>query len=242
MSIGFTITVESIAFGDKNVIGSLHLQIPAGQSTVLVGPTSAGKSVLMKSVLGLLKSDHIKVIFHHLTNSDLEINRKDIGVMFQENALFDSMNVWENIAFHVSNTLGYSKIKSKSLALDLLDEIGLPPESASLYPSELSGGMQKRVALARAVSGDPKLLMLDEPSAGLDPILTSSICNLIKSKTSSQGTTVFAITSDMSVALEYFDNLVLLSGGRIVWQGKVQMLDNRCCSDLKKFFRGDAND
>ena len=182
MSIGFKVTNACVSFADQVVLNKLNLTVPAGESTVIVGPAAAGKSVLMKYVLGLVETEYSKVSFLTQSAEDIRIKPHDIGVMFQENALFDSMNVLENISFQVKNTLGYSDAKAKTLSLELLDEMGLPSETAMQYPTELSGGMQKRVALARALAGNPKLLLLDEPTAGLDPILTRIICDLIKSK------------------------------------------------------------
>ena len=163
----------------------------------------------------------------------------EIGVMFQENALFDSMTARENISFQIVNTLSYSKLKALEVANKLLSEMGLSAATGNKYPSELSGGMQKRVALARALSSKPKLLMLDEPTAGLDPVLTVDICHLIKSKTQSENITLLAITSDIQVALTFFENLVLLEDGGVVWTGKVSSIKMHEDKPINRFIRGE---
>jgi len=239
MSIGFKVKNASVSFAGQAVLTELSLTVPAGESTVIVGPAAAGKSVFMKYVLGLIEPDNSKIRFLTQSMEYVTIKPQDIGVMFQENALFDSMTVLENISFQVRNTLRYSEEKANTLSLELLHEMDLSPEVANKYPAELSGGMQKRVALARALSGDPKLLMLDEPTAGLDPILTRAICDLIKSKITETKITLVAITSDISMALGYYDNLALLKSGQIQWMGKVTSIDANKKTILNSFLKGD---
>ena len=170
MSIGLKLTDAKISFGDEIVLDRLNLSVPAGESTAIIGPAASGKSVLFKYILNLLDGHEPNIKFLNISNDNVTIEPGEIGVMFQENALFDSMTVADNVSFQVLNTLSYTKSKARATARDLIRDVGLSPETANQYPNELSGGMQKRVALARALSSKPKLLMLDEPTAGLDPI------------------------------------------------------------------------
>ena len=237
MSIGLKLIDARISFGDEIVLDRLNLSVPAGESTAIIGPAASGKSVLFKYILNLLDGHEPNIKFLNISNDNVTIEPGEIGVMFQENALFDSMTVADNVSFQVLNTLSYTKSKAIANATELISEVGLSPETANQYPNELSGGMQKRVALARALSSKPKLLMLDEPTAGLDPILTFDICNLIKLKTQIEKITLLAITSDIQVALTYFENLILLENREVVWNGKVSSIKDDEDNPVSKFIR-----
>ena len=239
MSIGLKLTDAKISFGDEIVLDRLNLSVPAGESTAIIGPAASGKSVLFKYILNLLDGHEPNIKFLNISNDNVTIEPGEIGVMFQENALFDSMTVADNVSFQVLNTLSYTKSKARATARDLIRDVGLSPETANQYPNELSGGMQKRVALARALSSKPKLLMLDEPTAGLDPILTFDICNLIKLKTRIEKITLLAITSDIQVALTFFENLILLENGKVAWDGKVSSIKHNEDNPVSKFIRGE---
>ena len=237
MSLGLNLIDAKVSFGNSTILDHINLSIPTGEATAIIGPAASGKSVLFKYILDLLDGQEPKLEFFNILKEKVEPQPGEIGVMFQENALFDSMTACENISFQIINTLSYSKLKALEVANKLLSEMGLSAATGNKYPSELSGGMQKRVALARALSSKPKLLMLDEPTAGLDPVLTVDICDLIKSKTQSEDITVLAITSDIQVALTYFENLVLLEEGGVVWSGKVSSIKMHEDKPINRFLR-----
>ena len=239
MSLGLQFIDAKISFGNSTILDHINLSIPTGEATAIIGPAASGKSVLFKYILDLLDGQEPRLEFLNMLKEKVEPQRGEIGVMFQENALFDSMTVRENISFQIVNTLSYSKLKAIRTANKLLGEMGLSAATGNKYPSELSGGMQKRVALARALSSSPKLLMLDEPTAGLDPVLTVDICNLITSKSQSGDITLLAITSDIQVALTYFENLVLLEDGGVVWTGKVSSIKVHEDKPINRFLRGE---
>jgi phospholipid/cholesterol/gamma-HCH transport system ATP-binding protein len=215
MSLGISINALDKTFGEKPVLKDLSLEVPAGRSTVLIGPSASGKSVLIRCILGLLDIDagDIKI------GGKVGVEASRIGVLFQQNALFDSMTVWENVAFPLINSLGVNPRIARDRAISRLLDVGLSEDMALLYPVELSGGMQKRVGVARAMAGDPDLLILDDPTAGLDPILTNAILDLIEASVAGTGTTVLAITGNMKAARERFDRIAMLFDGAIRWAG-----------------------
>jgi phospholipid/cholesterol/gamma-HCH transport system ATP-binding protein len=215
MSLNISISSLAKSFGDKPVLKDVTLEVPAGRSTVLIGPSASGKSVLIRCLLGLLEIDAGE--FKIGGNTSVDTSR--IGVLFQQNALFDSMKVWENVAFPLINSQGMGQREARDRAIGRLQDVGLSEEMALLYPVELSGGMQKRVGVARAMAGDPDLLILDDPTAGLDPILTNAILDLIEASVAGTGATVLAITGDMKAARSRFDRIALLYDGVIHWAG-----------------------
>ena len=230
--MSITVTARGVvkAFDGKPVLRGVDLDVPEGQSTVLVGPSSGGKSVLLKCLLGLLPLEGGSVRYGDtdlasLDKTGLERLMRDVGVLFQQNALFDSLSVWENVAFTLIHGHGMARRVAKQQATDILVSVGLKPEVADLSPAELSGGMQKRVALGRAIAAEPRFLVLDDPTAGLDPILTGAIVSLIQDAIKRTGTTALAVTSDMSIARQRFDRLAMLHDGAILWQGATGDID-----------------
>jgi len=220
----------SKSFDGKPVLRDLDLDIRTGQSTVLIGGAASGKSVLMKCILGLYPIDGgtIEIDGRNLADMSgserLALTDKE-GVLLQQNGLFDSLPVWENIAFKLLNVRGMSLAEAREVALEKLGQVGLAARVADLYPSDLSGGMQKRVGLARAFADDPEILLLDNPTAGLDPIMTNEISRLIQAAVAKLGATVLAITSDMKAARRYSDRLAMLHNGQIVWEGPTSEVD-----------------
>ena len=217
-------------FDGKPVLRGVDLDVQQGQSTVLVGPSSSGKSVLLKCLLGLMPMDagHVRYGDTDLAGLDkgaLERLMRGVGVLFQQNALFDSLSVWENVAFTLIHGRGMRRREARGRALATLAAVGLGPKVADLSPAELSGGMQKRVALGRAIAAEPPFLVLDDPTAGLDPILTGTIVSLIHDAIERTGATALAVTSDMTIARRSFDRLAMLHEGAIVWQGATGDID-----------------
>ena len=230
--MSITVTARGVvkAFGGKPVLRGIDLDVPEGRSTVLVGPSSSGKSVLLKCLLGLMPMDGGSVRYGDtdlatFDKSGLERLMRDVGVLFQQNALFDSLTVWENVAFTLIHGQGMARRIAKRQAVETIAAVGLKPDVADLSPAELSGGMQKRVALGRAIAAEPRFLVLDDPTAGLDPILTGAIVALIRGAIERSGVTALTVTSDMSVARESFDRLAMLHEGTIMWQGTPDEID-----------------
>ena len=194
--MSITVTARGVvkAFDGKPVLRGVDLDVPEGRSTVLVGPSSSGKSVLLKCLLGLMPMDGGSVRYGDtalatLDKSGLERLMRDVGVLFQQNALFDSLSVWENVAFTLIHGQGMARPAARQRALETIASVGLKPDVADLSPAELSGGMQKRVALGRAIAAEPRFLVLDDPTAGLDPILTGTIVSLIRGAIERSGAT-----------------------------------------------------
>lgn len=215
------------AFSDQNVLDGVDMLVPEGSSTAIIGTSGAGKSVLLKILLGLLRPDIGEVFIGNIQVSCDKPGRtlSEIGMLFQGSALFDSLPVWQNICFKFLK--GGEKLSiqdAKDLAIQKLKKVGLNHEVANKYPSDLSGGMKKRVALARAIVGNPKIIFFDEPTTGLDPIMTNTINNLIREIVETMEVTALTITHDISSVEQIADNVALLESGRIQWEGKSKKL------------------
>ncbi len=218
------IQIETLAksFNGKRVLQNISLTLEPGRSLALIGPTAAGKTVLLKCLVGLYAPDQgtILVDGEDVANSDRSAERlKDrIGMLFQENALFDSLSVWENIGFRLM-AQGRSRAVARARAEELLPQVGLPVETADLSPADLSGGMQKRVGFARAIATAPDILLLDNPTAGLDPILAARIDVMISSLARKNGATVIAATGNIVGLTQSYDDIAVLSDGELRWHG-----------------------
>lgn len=212
------------SFGAKAVLRGLDLDINEGASLVVIGGSGTGKSVLLKCILGLIQPDAGEILIdgaNILRMSSFERARRtrEIGMLFQGSALFDSLSVWENVAFRLTFGERKSAKVARDTAMRCLSEVGLSAEVGAMNPSELSGGMQKRVALARAIAADPKILFFDEPTTGLDPITADVINRLIVERVKALGATAISITHDMGSARKIADDIAMIYRGEIIWRG-----------------------
>jgi len=208
------------AFGAKKVLEGVTFDVAKGESLVVIGGSGTGKSVLLKCLLGLERADSGTVEIAGLTNPPPAALSEHVGMLFQGSALFDSLPVWQNVAFRLlRGPRRLSKSSARALAEEKLARVGLRAETADLFPAELSGGMQKRVGLARAIAGDPPILFFDEPTTGLDPIMAAVINTLIRGIVSEMGATAVTITHDMRTVHDVADRVAMLHEGRFYWQG-----------------------
>ncbi|MCS6854222.1 MAG: ATP-binding cassette domain-containing protein [Elioraea sp.] len=231
------------AFGAKVVLDSLDLDVPAGKGFVVIGGSGSGKSVLIKCILGLIEPDAgtIEIDGRNvlaMRRSEREAINARIGMLFQQGALFDSLPVWENVAFGLLARKMMRRAEAKPRAVEILAQVGLGPDVADLYPSELSGGMQKRVALARAIASRPDLIFFDEPTTGLDPIMGAIIDSLIVEQVERLGATAFSITHDMASAQRIGDEIAMIHKGRIIWQGPAERIYASGNPYVDQFVRG----
>jgi phospholipid/cholesterol/gamma-HCH transport system ATP-binding protein len=232
-------------FGQKVVLDGVDLKIGKGESVVIIGGSGTGKSVTIKSVLGILRPEAGKIFVDgkettHIGGRAREDVLKKFGMLFQGAALFDSLPVWENVAFGLIQGRGMARRKAKDIAIAKLAKVGLGSEVASLSPAELSGGMQKRVGLARAIAADPEILFFDEPTTGLDPIMADVINDLIISTVKDLGVTAVSITHDMISARKISDRIAMLYKGKIIWQGPTKDIDNSGNEYVDQFIHGRA--
>ena len=212
------------AFGPKQVLDGIDLDVPAGTSLVVIGGSGSGKSVLLKCILGLIEPDEGRIEIDGrdllaLDPGEAEQARAQIGMLFQGGALFDSLPVWENVAFGLLASGAVTRPQARDRAASTLAQVGLDPAVGDLSPAELSGGMQKRVGLARAIAAQPGILFFDEPTTGLDPIMGAVIDGLIVDCVKRLGSTAIAITHDMASATRIGDKAAMLFRGKLVWQG-----------------------
>lgn len=214
------------SFGHKTILNGLSLDILERESLVMIGPSGVGKSVLLKSMLGLIPVDSGSIIVdgeETVNFSGKKRNNflKKFAIVFQGGALFDSLTIWENVAFGLIQGQGKPVAEAKKLALKALEQVGLTSMVGEQRPSELSGGMQKRVAIARAIIMEPEVLLFDEPTAGLDPITADLINQLIRKCHDELNITTFTITHDMSTVHVVANRVAMLNEGRIIWQGNL---------------------
>ncbi len=234
------------AFGSKVVLDGLDLEVGDGESVVIIGGSGTGKSVTLKCILGLLHPDSgtvevdgESVVRINQRNRD-RINRK-FGMLFQGAALFDSLPVWENVAFGLLAEHRCTRAEAKDIAVEKLAQVGMPAEVGDLAPSELSGGMQKRVGLARAIAGDPEIIFFDEPTTGLDPIMADVINDLIVKCVHNVGATALSITHDMASARKIADRIAMLYQGKIIWHGTPEEIDKTDNPYVQQFINGHAD-
>ncbi len=230
-------------FGDKQVLRGVDLTVAPGQSLVIIGGSGTGKSVTIKSALGLMTPEQGEILFDDQLITDpkqLDAMRRRTGMLFQGGALFDSLTVWENVAFALLYRDGVGRAEAKKRAIENLAKVRLPASAADLRPAELSGGMQKRVALARAIIATPELLFFDEPTTGLDPITADAVNNLIVEQVKALGAAAVSITHDMASVRKIADEVAMLHEGRIIWRGPVSALDNSRNPHVDQFVNGRA--
>jgi phospholipid/cholesterol/gamma-HCH transport system ATP-binding protein len=232
-------------FDGNQVLRGINLDVGKGRSLVVIGGSGSGKSVLLKCIIGLMRADKGVVevngrnISRH-TDADRRFMTRQTGMLFQGSALFDSLKVWENIAFRLLYADKKSPKAARARAIECLTQVGLAPEVGDLQPSALSGGMQKRVSLARAIASDPQILFFDEPTTGLDPIMADVINNLIVDRVRALGATAISITHDMASARKIADDIAMLYQGRIIWTGKPEELENSGNPMVDQFVHGRA--
>ncbi len=230
-------------FGTNAVLQGVDLSIAKGSSMVIIGGSGTGKSVMLKSVLGLVTPDAgtITVDGEDVTRADRDAFLARFGMLFQGAALFDSLTVWQNVAFRLlRGSLKRPKDEARAIAIDKLRRVGLKPDVADRFPAELSGGMQKRVGLARAIAADPEIIFFDEPTTGLDPIMSGVINDLIREIVTEMGATAMTITHDMTSVRAIADNIAMLHGGKIRWTGPVSQMDTSGDPYVEQFISGSA--
>jgi phospholipid/cholesterol/gamma-HCH transport system ATP-binding protein len=234
------------SFGAKHVLNGLDLEVGKGRSLVVIGGSGTGKSVMLKCILGILQPDSGEIIVGGEDVVGLRGNARDeyltrFGMLFQGSALFDSLTVWENVAFGLIQGRGMARAAAKEKAIEKLGHVGLNADVGALYPAELSGGMQKRVALARAIAADPEIIFFDEPTTGLDPIMADVINNLIVDCVKRLGATTISITHDMASARKIADDIAMIHKGQIIWRGEANQVNRSDNAFVDQFIHGRAD-
>ncbi|MBT8154832.1 ATP-binding cassette domain-containing protein [Epibacterium ulvae] len=230
-------------FGDNQVLRGFDLEITRGTSMVIIGGSGTGKSVSLKCVLGLITPDSGKILVdgQDVTKADRDAFLARFGMLFQGAALFDSLPVWQNVAFRLlRGSLARPRDEAREIAIEKLRRVGLKADVADRFPAELSGGMQKRVGLARAIAADPEIIFFDEPTTGLDPIMSGVINDLIREIVVEMGATAMTITHDMTSVRAIADNVAMLHGGKIRWTGPVAEMDASGDPYVEQFISGSA--
>ncbi len=239
------ITLDNVTktFGHNAVLRGVNLTVPKGQSMVVIGGSGTGKSVLLKCILGLVRPDSgtITLQGQDVAKAEREAFLARFGMLFQGGALFDSLKVWENVAFRLlRGPLARPKDEAREIAIEKLRRVGLTPATADMLPAELSGGMQKRVGLARAIAAQPEIIFFDEPTTGLDPIMAGVINELIREIVVEMGATAITITHDMTSVRAIADRVAMLHGGLIQWTGPVAEMDVTSDPYVQQFIHGRA--
>lgn len=233
------------SFGTKHVLCGVDLSIAPKESLVVIGGSGTGKSVLIKSILGILTPEEGSLHVDGKTALNLKGKEQDaymakFGMLFQSAALFDSLPVWQNVAFKLLRVMRMKRKEAKEKAIEVLASVGMGADVADLYPAELSGGMQKRVGLARAIAADPEIVFFDEPTTGLDPIMADIINDLIVKCVKERGITALSITHDMASARKISDRIAMLYEGKIIWNGPTASIDTSGNPYVDQFINGRA--
>jgi phospholipid/cholesterol/gamma-HCH transport system ATP-binding protein len=233
------------SFGPKHVLNGVDLDVHEGESLVVIGGSGSGKSVMLKCILGLLPPDAGSITVDGeevvgMRSGERERVLRKFGMLFQGAALFDSLKVWENVAFGLIQGRRMPRREAKEIALQKLGAVGLGPEVGELAPAELSGGMQKRVALARAIATEPEIIFFDEPTTGLDPIMGDVINELIRQCVSDLGATAMSITHDMASVRRIADRVAMIYEGRIIWTGPADDIGRSGNDYVDQFVHGRA--
>jgi len=233
------------SFGSKKVLSNVDLSVEKGESLVVIGGSGTGKSVMLKSILGIITPDEGSILIDGEETIGMDAKSHDnmmkkFGMLFQGAALFDSLKIWENIAFGLIHGQKMNKKDAHDIAMEKLVQVGLSPRVADLLPSEISGGMQKRVGLARAIAANPEIIFFDEPTTGLDPIMADVINDLIVDCVKDLGATTLSITHDMASARKIADKVAMIYHGEIIWHGDVNELNNSGNEYVDQFINGRA--
>ncbi len=242
------ISVKNIhkAFGKKIVLDGLDLEVNDGESMVIIGASGTGKSVLLRNIIGLLQPEKGSIKINGEETVGLNWKKKqrflkNIGMLFQNAGLFDSLTVLENVAFSLLQDNKLNTKDAHDKAIEKLAEVGLAPDIGRLMPTELSGGMRKRVGLARAISTEPEIIFFDEPTTGLDPIMGDVINDLIIEQVQQLGATTLSITHDISSAKKIGDKIAMIHEGKIIWVGNVSEIENSGNKSVNQFIKGLAD-
>lgn len=230
-------------FGSNKVLQGVSLTVPRAQSMVIIGGSGTGKSITLKSILGLVKPDQGKILVEgrDVTQVNRDAFLAKFGMLFQGAALFDSLPVWQNVSFRLlRGSLAKPRSEARDIAIEKLRRVGLSPDVADRFPAELSGGMQKRVGLARAIAAEPEIIFFDEPTAGLDPIMAGVINDLIREIVVEMKVTAMTITHDMSSVRAIADHVAMLHNGVIQWSGPVADLEDSGDPYVTQFVHGSA--
>lgn len=234
------------SFGTKHVLRGVDLDVKTGKSLVVIGASGTGKSVMLKCILGLLPADSGSILVDgqdmvKMSSAERDKMMHKFGMLFQGAALFDSLKVWENVAFGLIYGQRMNRDEAHKIAIEKIRAVGLKAEVGNLFPAELSGGMQKRVGLARAVATTPDILFFDEPTTGLDPIMADVINDLIVDSVKGLGATALSITHDMGSVRKIADEVALIHDGHILWHGPVEQLDDSGNEYVDQFINGRAS-
>ena len=234
------------SFGSNHVLKGVDIDVAPGKSLVVLGGSGSGKSVMLKNALGLMTPDEGTISFDgedvtHDQGSTRDAMRSRIGMLFQSAALFDSLTVWENVAFRLLNADRMSRREARDRAIETLKKVRLGSDVANRTPAEISGGMQKRVGLARAIVSEPDLIFFDEPTTGLDPITADAINDLILQQTKALGAAAVSITHDMASARKIADEIAFLFEGKIIWRGPANTIDTSGNAYVDQFVHGRAD-